>query len=356
MGARLGMRRQLSFWAVAGAIVLAVMPAVSASAAPALATSLGGWVVAGDTVGFSVAYSGAAGGDAIVTIELADGTMSVDDSGLSLSLQPGFTSFTGVAEIAFTGPLADVTTALADRLTWTAPSTPAESYLRLFMSVGSYIDGLIVDPASGHYYVLSADPLPWPDARDAAAAQNYNGLTGYLATITSGTENTFLTTATGGITAYLAATSEILYVNPLLDPADQYADESELRGIYHWGAGPEAGQQVTFIPWFPGEPNGVQFDRCLLTNWNGPTAQWNDGSCAASYPYLVEFGGIGTETAPAAFDNLAAAPPARPVPAQQLAATGVDLSLMVAGGSLALTAGLGIVVASFLRESSKREV
>ena len=345
------MRRHLSFGALVGALVLAVVPATSASAAPVLTPSLGGWVAAGDTVDFGFALSGVSGGDLIVTIELADGTMSVDDSGLALTLQPGSTSFTDVAEVSFTGSLADVTSALADRLTWTAPSTPAESYLRLSMSVGSHIDGLVLDPASGHYYALSADPLSWPDARDAAAALDYNGLTGYLATITSEAENTFLAALTGPVTAHFSATSEILYVNPLLPPADQYANESELRGIYHWGAGPEAGVQASYLPWFPGEPNGVQSDRCLLTNWNGATGLWNDGSCAAQYRYLVEFGGIGTETGPTSFDNLAAAPPARPAP--ELAATGVDSSLMIAAGSIGLVLGFGMLLAGQARRRAR---
>lgn len=336
----MGVKRHHGVLVLIGALVFAVAPTTSASAAPTLTPSLGGWVAAGDTASFSFGYSGATGGDAIVTMELADGTMSVDDSGLALSLQPGSVSFTGVTKVSFTGSLADVTTALANRLTWTAPATPAESYLRLTVSVGSYIDGLISDPGSGHYYLLSAGTLSWPDARDAAAAQNYNGLTGYLATITSATENNFLTTETGGVTAYFAATSEILYVNPLLDPADRYTDESQLRNVYYWGSGPEAGQLVTFRPWFPGEPNGTVTDRCLLTNWFRPMGEWNDSPCSVPYRYLVEFGGIGTETGPAAFDNLSAAPPAHE-PA--LAATGVETSLLGVAGMIAMLLGFGML-------------
>lgn len=334
------MKRHRWILVLVGALLLSVVPTTSASAAPTLTPSLGGWVTAGDTAGFSFGYSGATVGDAIVTIELADGTMTVDDSGLALSLQPGSVSFTDVAKVSFTGSVTDVTTALADRLTWTAPATPAESYLRLTASVGSYIDGLISDPGSGHYYLLSAGALSWPDARDAAAALDYNGLTGYLATITSATENTFLTTETGGVTAFLAATSEILYVNPLLDPADRYTDESQLRNVYYWGSGPEAGQLVTFRPWFPGEPNGTVTDRCLLTNWFQPMGEWNDSPCSVPYRYLVEFGGIGTETGPVAFDNLSAAPPAHP-PA--LAATGTEASVLGAAGMIALVLGFGLL-------------
>lgn len=366
------MKRHLTFGALVGALVLAVVPTTSASAAPVLTPELGGWVAAGDSADFGFEISEATVGDLIVSIELADGTMSVDDSGLALVLQPGFTSFTDVTEISFTGSAADVAAALADRLSWTAPPTPEESYLRLSLSVGTYIDGLIFDSSSGHYYLLSADPLGWADARDAAAAQSYNGLTGYLATISSDAENSFLTTQTGGVTAFFAATSEILYVNPLLPPADQYSDESELRGVFHWGAGPEAGARPSYVPWFPGEPNGVQSDRCLLTNWNGPTALWNDSPCAVPYRYLVEFGGIGTETGPTLFDNLAAAPPARPeaepvtptlpdpelaapgLPDPELAATGVDPLFASTAASIAVVLGLGMLAGSARAASRRR--
>lgn len=339
------MKRHLLFGALVGAVMFAVVPTTAASAATVISAELGGWVPAGDSAGFSIDLSGATGEDLIVVIELAEGMMSVDDSGLALTLQPGSTSFTDVTEISFTGSSADVIAALADRLSWTAPLTPEQSYLRLSVSVGSYFEGLIVDSSSGHYYLLSTDPLSWPDARDAAAALHYNGLTGYLATITSDTENTFLGTETAGVTAWFAATSEISYVNPLLPLDEQYADESELRGVYHWGAGPEAGEQLSYFSWFEGEPNGLVDERCLLTNWNGDPALWNDSFCAStSNRYLIEFGGVGTETGPAAFDNLNAGPP--PLPDPELAATGVDPLFAISAGILGVLVGLGMLLVS----------
>lgn len=225
------MKRLLTLGAVAAGVLLALAPAASASAVTSIDAELGGWVAADETAPFSLQLAGATGEDLEVSIQLADGTMSVDDSGLALTLASGFTSFSDVAEITFTGSSADVTTALAERLTWTAPSTPAQSYLRLSASVGSHYDGLVVDETSGHSYLLVTTPSAWAEARDAAAAMNLNGLTGYLTTITTPEENSFVTAATSGTTHFIAATSEITYVNPLLAPEDQYSNEAELRAV-----------------------------------------------------------------------------------------------------------------------------
>lgn len=354
------MKHTLSWGALIGALLLCVIPAASAHAVTSITAETGGWVQAGQTADFSIGLAGATGEDLIVTIELAEGTMSIDDSGLALTLQAGSLSFTDVSEISFTGSSTDVSTALVERLTWTAPSTPARSYLRLSASVGSYYSGLVTDSSSGHHYLMPSGTLSWPAARDAAAALTYNGLTGYLVTITTSAENTFVSAATGSTTHYIAATSEIEYINPLLPPEDRYANEFDARGQYHWGAGPEAGERVTWAPWFPGEPNGPAAERCLLTNWFpapefGP-GLWNDGGCAPSYPYVVEFGGLGTETGPIVFDNLDAAPPAETGIEPELAATGAELTPVLTTGAIVLALGLGMLALALRRRQSRDAV
>ncbi len=350
------MKHTLSWGALIGALLLSAIPAASAHAVTSITAETGGWVQAGQTADFSIGLAGTTGEDLIVTIELAEGTMSVDDSGLALTLQAGSLTFTEVSEISFTGSSADVTTALSERLTWKAPLTSSQSYLRLSASVSSYYAGLVTDEASGHHYLTPSGTLSWPAARDAAAALTYNGLTGYLVTITSSTENTFVSTATGATTHYIAATSEIDYINPLLPPEDRYANEFDARSQYHWGAGPEAGERVTWAPWFPGEPNGPAAERCLLTNWFpapefGP-GLWNDGGCAPSYPYVVEFGGLGTETGPAEFTNLAAGPPPLPEPEPELAATGAEFMPVLTTGAIVLALGLGMLALAARRRQS----
>jgi hypothetical protein len=338
------MKRRLVVGILLGSLILATLPAMSASAAPTITPSLGGYVLANQTAPFALAVSGASWDSAVVTIEVANGTMSVDDSGLALTLQSGYPSFSNVTTVSFSGSLADVQTALADRLSWTAPASPAQSYLRLSMSIAQYIEGLAFDAAGGHYYLRSDDLVTWAGARDAAAALSYRGLTGYLTTITTDPENTFVTGMSGGATLWIGATDEVSYVNPLLAPADQYADNAAIQGSFHWGSGPEAGSLLQYSAWFPGEPNNQATERCTLTNWNGPTGLWNNILCGVTAGYIVEFGGIGTEEAPFSYDNLASAGPAASAPAQPaLAATGSDsLPLGAAVAVAVLLLGLAL--------------
>lgn len=324
------------------AALFLVTPATAAQAAPALTATLGGYVGAGVSAPFSFDLVDVTWSSAIVRIELAEGTMSVDTTGFALTLQPGSPSFTGVTEIAFTGSLADVTTALADRLTWTAPATPAESYLRLTISVDSFVDGLALNPANGHLYLLSPAVLTWEQARDASAALVHDGQQGYLATVTTASEDNFVNTAIGGTTAYLAATTEIAYVNPYRAPADQFASNAAIAGNPHWGAGPEAGLQAPYVPWFPGEPNGTATDRCILTNWFMPGLGWNDSPCSAGYRYVTEFGGIAASVAALSFENLSDPGPTRA--AALLPAAGLESAPVAAVGALALLAGAIILL------------
>src|SRR5215216_5095252 len=50
----------------------------------------------------------------------------------------------------------------------------------------------ILNPDNGHYYEFIQTDTIWDDARDAAAGSTFLGLTGYLATITSLSEETFV--------------------------------------------------------------------------------------------------------------------------------------------------------------------
>ena len=47
---------------------------------------------------------------------------------------------------------------------------------------------------NGHYYRYIPQPSTWLEARDAAAADTYMGLQGYLVTVTSPEESKFITT------------------------------------------------------------------------------------------------------------------------------------------------------------------
>ena len=160
--------------------------------------------------------------------------------------------------------------------------------------------GASYNPVNGHYYrsVAVAD-IDWADARTAAKsdAQKFNGLTGYLANITTESENDF-------ITGKLAQNSWI------------GGSDSGTEKIWKWMDGPEAdtiftcqaasggaGGTVTgctevsqYLGWDDGEPNQAGNEDCLHMYGSGSDAgTWNDYVCTDNRvdAYIIEYGGLG---------------------------------------------------------------
>jgi len=152
---------------------------------------------------------------------------------------------------------------------------------------------VLASTATNHYYeFVSAPGICWNDARDAAAARSYQGLKGYLATVTSGSETSFLMNRNAG-QFWLGGSDDAV------------------EGEWRWKTGPEAdqlfwrggpnGTAVGYANWSPGEPNDYknQFrpeGEDYATLYAGPGARWNDlsqcGVGASVAGYLVEYGGL----------------------------------------------------------------
>lgn len=142
-------------------------------------------------------------------------------------------------------------------------------------------DILIFNPANGHWYASVASPgLNWDEVKLAAAAKTLPNTTGrgYLATITSEAENTF-------INDNFSATS-------LLGGSD-----AATEGDWYWMDGPEAGTKFfsngaavdgAFTKWEANEPNDSGGGEDYLHLLTGDT--WND--VAGESSYIVEFGGM----------------------------------------------------------------
>ena len=156
-------------------------------------------------------------------------------------------------------------------------------------------------PATGHYYEFVRDPgICWTAAQAAAAARTYNGLPGYLATVTSPAENAVLTALVG--------------------PGNYWfgASDAAVEGEWRWVTGPEAGTQFwqgnasgSLIPgqyanWNGGEPNDFQPTGEDYGQIFGMSGKWNDlANCSNSNyglgGYLVEYGGFKGECLPILF-------------------------------------------------------
>lgn len=128
---------------------------------------------------------------------------------------------------------------------------------------------------NGHYYDLVVETTSWTDARDAAAASTYMGLTGHLVTITSLAEQAFLNSTINpdSLKAWLGLTDEAV------------------EGTFEW----ITGEAFAFSNWANGEPNqnnGTNEDYALgWWNSNPAAGAWND--CPVSgcnqTAYIVEY-------------------------------------------------------------------
>ena len=130
---------------------------------------------------------------------------------------------------------------------------------------------------SGHWYEYVNDQLTAPEAFAAAAARNFMGMAGYLATVTSADENRFVSSSVAdGPLAWLGGSDAGAPVN-----------------FWTWRVGPEAGQAFTFASWGGGEPNNCcGGEDYVHTNW-GDLGLWNDhgepGNPGQRNGYVVEY-------------------------------------------------------------------
>jgi expansin (peptidoglycan-binding protein) len=131
---------------------------------------------------------------------------------------------------------------------------------------------------NGHWYEFVSTRLNWDDARAAAGSASYNGLTGYLATITSAAENTFAATLLNGLSAYVGGS------------------DAAVEGQWMWLTGPEAGTAFGYTNWNVGEPNnaGTAQNEDVLHIGVARTGGWNDMAATNTYGYLIEYSALPT--------------------------------------------------------------
>lgn len=123
-------------------------------------------------------------------------------------------------------------------------------------------------------------------ARTAAEASTYNGLQGYLATVTSAAEQTFI----NGAFSYLFGFGGV-------STAWLGASDAAVEGEWRWLGGPETGQLMSYTNWLPGHPRGgpgledhdqmVQYVQAgFPTTYGWATLGSTDGALG----YIIEYG------------------------------------------------------------------
>jgi Lectin C-type domain/The GLUG motif len=248
----------------------------------------------GETIGGGADVSARVNQQKAITDLVINGTgndtipvkLQVDSGTLYVTETTGLT-FTGNqvgSTISFTGTRSNVNAALAT-LHYAGTSAGSKT-----LTVSLADGNTIYNPGTGHVYQYVPNSLTWYAARDAAAASSYNGAPGYLATITSSGENTFIKDRLNG-DAWLGGSDDDLYGG---------------EGHWNWIAGPEAGTNIyngegsggagngvtvpgQYTNWAPGEPNQAGNEDCMETYLSSGT--WNDLPCTATVNgYVIEYG------------------------------------------------------------------
>jgi hypothetical protein len=260
---------------------------------------------------FTISLQNFDDGDYLVVI-------SADSGQLELSQTTGLTatgnySLTAAGELGFSGNLTNITAALTG-MTYTGSSNGSVDLSVDMTQQGTPSGGTIpvgdlyYNPGNGHYYefVDNESTIRWTEAFAAASQRSLLGLTGYLATLTTSEENSFVAQKMDAPDIWIGATDDVDTVDSVTDP------DAGLEGDWHWVSGPEAGTKFSvqdaafssrFENWDSGEPNNAGgLEHYAVTNWDDDVGLWNDlpDLYASVTSFVVEYGGLGTSTAIAA--------------------------------------------------------
>ena len=247
----------------------------------------------------------------------ANGYCGYTSDGSSAPVQCTGSSLT---EIGFRGTQAYINNALATL------SFKGDGSTGTTITVSVTPAGNNYNPANGHYYQLvPSSSVEWAAAKTAAEASTYEGLTGYLVTVTSESENNFLKSKISTNT-WMGASDNSTYTST------SYSTGQPTEGTWQWVSGPENGKtfhcQVevllgngnvkapaasnecsvatgySYEDWKNGEPNdhpgeGGGDEDCAHLYGNG--VGWNDLPCddEGVDAYIIEYGGTAGETATA---------------------------------------------------------
>lgn len=255
----------------------------------------------------------------LVTLELPEdgGTLHVDHEGRGLVLEEGY-AFTG-REIGFSGTFGDITSALAEAITWVPPTGVGDIDLHVAVTeLPDTTNDVFYNARTGHYYeYVQAPGISFHDALEAAAnGTELFGMPGWLATPVDFQQNRFIAEFTTAANVWIGASDSAAILGELDGVSSHLGHQIWAEGRWHWVAGPNTGTEFWrgaadgspvdghFNAWAPGEPNNYGTgEHYVVTNWRGSVGEWNDlrnDAGSRINGYLIEYGPSGEMTNTAA--------------------------------------------------------
>ncbi len=158
------------------------------------------------------------------------------------------------------------------------------------------------NPLNGHFYRLTDTTSSWTNTENTASSTSYYGREGYLVTLTSAAENTFVSRLIGE-NSWMGASDDHNQINTAVG-YPLYANTNAAEGKFYWVTGPEKGTQMTtangngnglpgvYQNWKSGEPNDYQNGNPGESFGHVYTGagDWNDFPNSSSIKGILEFG------------------------------------------------------------------
>ena len=154
------------------------------------------------------------------------------------------------------------------------------------LSVAATINptGFYFNGVNGHFYKPVNLGASYTIARATSLTTTFKGQQGYLVTITSANEESFISVNIPQTNIWFAATDEVVDGRWVIDAGPEKGTVMKTQNGQFTG-----NISGVYNNWAPGEPNGVNgSENYAVTKWNGN--QWNDLSNNHSNPYVIEYG------------------------------------------------------------------
>ena len=219
-----------------------------------------------------------------VIVSATSGTLKITTTA-GLTAPTGYTSgqWTGTNDIGFEGTLINVNNALAT-LEYLGSGT---------ITVSPTSSSVLYYPGTGNYYEFINTNSSWTAAQINANSRTLGSSSGYLATVTSAAEFTYIKSKAGlGSEIWIGGSDNLV------------------EGEWRWKGGPETGQQFWQGKGTGATPPGAAVGG-MYTSWNGTgepndsssnedclailtSGLWNDYPCTKSdLKYMIEYDGSG---------------------------------------------------------------